>query len=392
MAFYTRGQKKPLNLLEAPVYPDIKQTVPRFQWSRKFWQVDVGATMRDLEHRPQFLNDAVLSQPRDYNQTVYGVSSHKDIVNAAFRPPLLDPYEDFYPLTRIPATTKVIIPHINPGTDSDNGTTGYRAKNNNPSGIEKSLTDRVSTGNWRPTFYAPIDQPIDNSVLPDLNTKNPPISAHSGWNMPVSSAPCKEVNLDYQQITPLINTGFETSFRTRVTSELEDIELKSNRPAFSAGAGMNTPVMIDGEYNPVFDLKNGRPQVSADAGMNTPVMIDGEMRQIELDEKLDHMPLFTNPGSEEGFQQTPVMMKSEDEYIVTKRPNVSYSVPQDTQVRSRNEMTYRPDLREKLQPEKSYGKVSYAGAKPMGLYVPNNLSLKEKKNYTKMGKSINYRF
>lgn len=392
MASYTKGQKKPLNLIEGPVYPDIKQALPRFRWTRKFWQVDPGAIMRDLEHRPQFLNDAVLAQPRDYNQTVYGISSHKDIVNAAFRPPLLDPYEDFYPLTRIPVTTKAIVPHVNPGTADQDGTSGYRAKNNYPSDIEKTITDRVSTGNWRPTFYAPIDQPVDNSVLPDLEHNIPSVSAHSGWDMPKMDAPHKEVCLDYERITPLMNTGFETTFRTRVTSGLEDINLEANRPAFSVDAGMNTPILIDGEYDPRINLKNNRPQVSVDAGMNTPVLIDGQLPSIELDEKLDHMPLFTNPGSEEGYHVTPVMKNDEEQYITTKRPSVSYAVPKETQLRVQNEMTYKPHFKERIQPEKSYGHISYASAKPRGLYVPDSTSLKYKNNYREMGKNISYKF
>ena len=117
------GIKKPLNMIENPVYPDIKKGPPRFVWSRKYWQVDPGATMRDTEPITQFIEPAVLAQSRDYNKTVYGQSSHKDIVNAAFRPPLLDYYEDIGPLNRIPATTKAIIPHINPSTAGHGGGT-----------------------------------------------------------------------------------------------------------------------------------------------------------------------------------------------------------------------------------------------------------------------------
>ena len=37
---YASGLKKPLNMIENPVYPDIKKGPPRFVWSRKHWNVD----------------------------------------------------------------------------------------------------------------------------------------------------------------------------------------------------------------------------------------------------------------------------------------------------------------------------------------------------------------
>ena len=160
------GAKKPLNLLQNPIQPAIKQAPPRFVWSRKHWQVDAGATLRDTEANTQFIDDAILAQSRDYNQTVYGVTSHRDVVNAEFRPPLISYYEDIGPLNRLPATLQAIIPHINPGTaDHDGGTGTYSSRNQRPSDIEKHITDRISTGEMRPTFYAPMDIPKDNSVL-----------------------------------------------------------------------------------------------------------------------------------------------------------------------------------------------------------------------------------
>jgi len=112
MAVSSQGTKKPLNALENPIQPNILKTGPRFVWSKKFWQADPGAVLRDTGEITQFYDDAVLAQARDYNQTVYGQSSHKDIVNATFRPPLLDPIEDFFPLTRIPVTSwGNIVPH-----------------------------------------------------------------------------------------------------------------------------------------------------------------------------------------------------------------------------------------------------------------------------------------
>ena len=83
------GMKKPLNMLEGPVYPDIRRKLPDFKWTRKHWTVDAGATMKGVEPMTQMYENAVLTQARDYNQTIYGKSSHREIVNAEFRPPSL---------------------------------------------------------------------------------------------------------------------------------------------------------------------------------------------------------------------------------------------------------------------------------------------------------------
>ena len=78
MAYYPgAGVKKPLNIIEGPMFPDIKETLPRFVDAKKHWTVDTGATILDTGHLDQTLNGAILAQSRSYNQTVYGQSSQK---------------------------------------------------------------------------------------------------------------------------------------------------------------------------------------------------------------------------------------------------------------------------------------------------------------------------
>lgn len=397
------GHKKPLNQLEGPIYPDIKQAPPRFVWSRKHWDVDVGATLRDTEPITQFYENAVLAQSRDYNKTVYGQSSHKDIVNAAFRPPLLDPIEDFFPLTRIPATSRAIIPHINPSTVSDNGTSGYLAKNERMSGVESALSDRVSGGQWRPTFYAPIEIPQDNAVLPDLEAQLPSVSIFSGWEFPKNMG-ClsdewedKSIIVD-EKPSSLLDTGYNSQIKIYGDSGLENISLSDNRPNVSVSAGINTPVSLNAE-TPTPQLHPNRPSVSVSAGVNTPVNLDAEIHSpnlhynrpsvsvssgvntpvnfdmespyenIELSTKVENIPISViNPGSENGYHERQSMYVSPDEFIVDKRPSYSYVVPgEEPYYREKNELTHQPHFRQKLQPHKSYGQISQSGG-----YIPSS--------------------
>jgi len=451
MAVSSQGTKKPLNALEGPVYPDIKRGPPIFKWSKKFWQADPGAVLRDTEEITQFYDNAVLAQARDYNQTVYGQSSHKDIVNAAFRPPLLDPIEDFFPLTRIPATSRAIVPVINPSTIADgSGTSGYMARNNNLSDIDRNLNDRIKQGEWRATFFAPIEVPQDNSVLPDLEMTIPSVSAHAGYKPYTRDAPIPEVNLDYEQLRPSQYTGVTTQVTMDGGSGLENLQLFYNNPQVSASAGMNVPVNIDAEtnvgelfynnpqvsasagmnvpvqisaetrarelfsnnpqvsadagYNPDFQANNietyvgelpyTRPQASATAGMNTPYQIDGEFgrENLELETHIEAPLSIANPGAEDGYRERMNISNNPDEFIHENRPSFSYRVPETPVYKEKNELSYKPHARGKLQPLKSYGKISHAGAYKRGLDVPRKISMRGESGWAQTPKIKNYSF
>ena len=449
---YINGMKKPLNMLENPVMPDIKRGPPIFKWSKKHWQVDPGATMRDTGEISQFREDAVLAQARDYNQTVYGQSSHKEIVNATFRPPLLDPINDFFPLTRIPAMSKAIIPVINPSTVADGGgTSGYLAKNNNLSSIDKNLNDRVKQGAWRATFFAPIEIPQDNSVLPDLEMVIPSVSAHAGFNPYTRDAPISEVNLDYAKLHPSQSSGVTTQVTLSGGMGFENMQLEYNNPQVSASAGMNAPFSIDAEtnikelfynnpqvsasaginvpvqlnaetnvrelfhtnpqisadsgYNPDFQANNietyvgelayTRPPISVTAGMNTPYEIHGDLAARDNLELKTHIeaPLFiANPGIEDGYHERMTMSKDPNEFIHENRPSYSYRIPETTVYKERNELTHKPHARGKLQPLKSYGRISHAGAYKRGLEAPKHGPMRGTGGWADTPKIKNYSF
>nr|QBK85453.1 MAG: hypothetical protein LCMAC101_00400 [Marseillevirus LCMAC101] len=479
---YINGMKKPLNMLSNPIYPDIKKRMPRFVWSRKFWQVDPGATLRDTEEISQFRSDAILAQARDYNQTVYGQSSHKDIVNATFRPPLLDPIEDFFPLSRIPVTSRGnIIPTINPSTVADGGTSGYLAQNSRISGIDKFISDRIKAGEWRATFSAPIEIPQDNSVLPDLEMTIPSVSAHAGFNPYTKDAPVPEVELKYEKLQPSRNTGVTTQVRMDGGSGLENMQLGYNNPQISASAGYNPDfqannietyvgelpynnpqisasagfnpdfqannIETDGRelsynnpqisasagfnpdfqannigtngrelpynnpqisasagFNPDFQANNietyvgelpyNRPPISVTAGMNTPYEINGEFagQNLELETHIEAPLMVANPGTEDGYHERMTMSNNPDEFIHENRPSFSYRVPETYVYKDRNELTHRPQVHEKLQPLKSYGQISHAGAYKRRLYVPKKISMRRAGGWADTPKIKNYSF
>jgi hypothetical protein len=232
MAFIPNGaMKKPLNQLNNPIYPDIKQAYPEFKWSGKHWMVDAGRTLIETENVPQMLGDSVLVQSRDYNQTIYGKSSHRDYVNEEFRPPLLR-QEDYLPLSRQPRPR--VTPRTNPGTAHDSGTSGYRAQNDTVSEVHKYITDRIKDPYWRATFYQPIDTPQDNSVLPTLQNNIPQISATSGNVYNVESlehlnAPINVPYRPHDKIDSRLDTPFYVPMEFVDFDSMENNTCKSKR-------------------------------------------------------------------------------------------------------------------------------------------------------------------
>ena len=272
MAYYPgAGVKKPLNIIEGPMFPDIKETLPRFVDAKKHWTVDTGATILDTGHLDQTLNGAILAQSRSYNQTVYGQSSSKDVVNKNFRPPLLS-QDDFLPLSRQPR--KIVVPRINPSGVADS----FFKQNNQPPAIDSYLTDRIKAGEWRPTFFAPITFPNDsNAIVPDLELTLPHYSATAGVNTPVRVDAPPQIPVlvgGREEFTLLLDSGVNIPLKLD-GDVVRDFNRLLNRPHYSAGAGVNTPVTIDMK-TPLasLELNENRPRYAAAAGMNTPATID----------------------------------------------------------------------------------------------------------------------
>lgn len=286
---YQGGRKKPLNQLENPIYPNIKEGPPRFRWTGKSWHVDQGRTLIDgNQDFPEFAGHAVLVQSRDYNkQHAYGVSSHKDVVNLEFRPPLIT-MEDTMPLSRLPRP--ITVPRINP-SGADDTSTRFTVQNNRPSEIHSFMTDRVKDDEWRPTFFCPIDNSLyeNGSVLPDLEFKLPQVSATAGFRfasngMIVFDEPR---TLEHEK-TVGVRSNPEVPFISDIESGMEHLTLDYNRPQVSATSGVQmsvTPLGTNEKGEVILDYK--RPQVSVTAGHEIPygsnVKFDEE---YQLEEKL----------------------------------------------------------------------------------------------------------
>jgi hypothetical protein len=330
---YASGMKKPLNMMEAPVYPDIKKGPPRFVWSKKHWNVDTGATLMSTEPFTQLLENVVLAQSRDYNKTIYGQSSYREIVNAEFRPPLISHYEDVGPLNRVPTKIKSLVPRINPATAGyGSGTSGFTSKNDRPSDIEKALTDRVKKGDERPTFYAPFDVPQDNSVLPDLEIKLPAVSLASGWEFDYrSTLTPKELELREKLSYAPLNPGLMSNFRFTGNSDLENYQAKQNLPSISTNSGMNIPFS---SAIPVenFEFETKLPSISITSGSNNPFLKDNTEKSYDL--KYHNPQVSINSGVNSSVQsyniETPI------EELKYRNPQVSVNSGVTSSVQSYN--------------------------------------------------------
>lgn len=322
------GIKKPLGVIELPIYPDIKRGPPRFVNAKKYWKVDVGATMRDTEHNTQLIENAVLVQPRDYNKTRYGISSHKDVVNKAFRPPLIT-MEDHMPLSRLPRP--IAVPRTNPSTVSDGGTSGYLAFNPRPNNIQKGLTNRIKNEQYRPTFYYPMDMPVDNSVLPDLPFRTSTFEpVASGHNFPPIDAPIPDVELNFQRnVVPVKSQKNYVPMNGRIRS---DYELADDSPYVPIDPVTN--IQVDAPA-PLANLAldNQMPTPAIKSGVNTFVQRQPPtpFQEMAVLNKMNESVIPTRVRGEVRMQDFSDFQPPQDSYAMVReiRPRTSFNVNQN---------------------------------------------------------------
>lgn len=410
-----QGIKKPLNMLESPVYPDIKQNPIQFKSSGKFWNVDVGKVILETEANTQLIENAVLSRSYRDNIDKYGQQSHQEKITV-FRPPLQNSYEDFQALSRLPAQAYAIEGRINPSTVTDNGTSAYKVNNNAIPELNKHITDKIKTDSWFPTYYDPIDLPLDNSILPDYETNIPTHSVFSGFVTPVTidSEPkidenkvilpklqtsthtgyniTNEYNLSLQNqtayipvgvyedklpITP-IHSGYKQNAQINGENGYENLNLVENRPHISISSGNNPNIhLLPKVDTDNIHLERNYPVMSISSGFTPINTVDGETQfdTIALPQQITPLLAISNPGSEIGFQKrlSPEGYTNSVDHIKLKEnprvPNtsgVTFNYRDDDNI-----FTNKIHARRKLEPLKSYNTGLNSGTiLKSGLDVP----------------------
>ena len=405
------GLKKSLNMLQSPIYPEIKKAPPEFKWSKKHWEVDVGKTLMDTETNTQIIEDAVLARSYRDNIDRYGQGSHQEKI-VVFRPPVQNSYQDHQPLNRYPATATAITARINPSTVTDNGTTAFLVNNTAMPEISRYITDKITTNQWFSTYYSPMELPPEDYIHPDLELNIPSHSSSAGYNIGVTVNGNHEgiqmSNKTMDRLSPSAHSGTVSQYNTpyhEQTSGL-DVSLQHNIPLTSAHSGYSTSKIIDGETgfeNIVLidnrpnvsvssgntsqyrgearpDTKNvilsyNKPQTSSHSGMNTSVKISGQtgIENMKLNAAPTVKMSVVNPSSDSGFKTSNATgggyIRPEDHVKLRENPRVSVTAGNRQLYRNdSNVVTNQPHFKVKMQPIKSYN----AGL-DQGTILMNNL-------------------
>lgn len=417
--FPGRGLKKPTNMLETPIFPDIKKGPPRFIWTKKHWVVDPGRTMTEVEHVPQLQEAAVLYQSYDYNsQHAYGKRpNYTAFVNKEFRPPLIE-RDDIMPLSRIPRP--VAIPRINPGGAHASGNNAFADQNIDIPQVEKYLTNRVKEGQIQPTFFCPMDSPVDNSTLPDLKNKLPSYSAGAGFKFPTVGEINSYQDLNYTKgykkfhpetdagLTPVTidapnSSGMEGMILEYNNPQISDvaginnfgsnmigldtsssnIELNYTKPQTSAWAGINSIRTFDQQRDDL-SLEYKRPTYSVSSGRNTFAPTTLTPVEFDLDEKIEG-----KVPKDAGMNMTHIIAWSPEQAdskidknkVYDVKPDVSYIVPRNTRYTTHNELeSAEPKFRQKVNALSQYQPQVHQSYIPRSGISTPDLKLKIRKD------------
>ncbi len=390
MAYYPgQGFKKPMNMMEAPIYPDIKKGPIQFKNSGKHWTVDVGQTLLDTEPNTQLLGDAVLAVSYRDNIDRYGQSSYQEKI-AVFRPPLQNYYEDFGPLNRLPTKIHAITPYMTPGTAFDDNNT-FTAMNNDVQEVHRFITDKVTTPSWRNTFFMPMETLPDTSILPDLVTTLPTRSITSGQNViahidapheytpstvqkPQVSAHANitpqygyslyeqsSSDVILQDTSPITSahSGYNIPYTSQVETRLDEIELNKTLPSRSVTSGVQSQYTAKNRSN-IEDIELSRtlPSHSSSAGFISTSLFNGEthLDELEFDPRIETRLNITNPGSEDnGYKNQVESYTSPDDYMKKRsNPNVSVVARPAFGYQDTSNSAKKIPFQQKLQPIKSY--------------------------------------
>lgn len=365
-----QGAKKPLNLLENPVPPCItKGPSPFARWSGVNFKAAPEDILLQSRCNPNFSEALVLNESRDANQTRYGQSSYRSYVNKEFRPPII-PWECQHPWSRMPRRETTV--RVNPtAADNESGRL-FVAQNNNPLNIDKEVSEYKTPGDLvAPTYYHPIDMPVDNSVLPDLEMKLPQVCVTAGVNAPITiDAPTLAPQLEYEKKTVPIQTGYTIPISVNGYNAAENLKLQHHNPQVFVEAGTSLPIYTQPDLSSAAlsrPLENCRPQVSVSAGITTPFLYDARQGESVINLEYNGPQVSASAGAAMPYYGT-LARPDTDPQLHLSRPQVSVSAGATPTFMVNGETNTDYLLNEKLAP--SYTVVN-AGPTDTGLV--NNL-------------------
>ena len=241
-------RRKPLNMIEQPQWPEIREGPPRFVKVKRTSKVDVGAIVMDADHYPELWGHAILTNSWNDNQTKYGTRpNHTLVVNKEFRPPVQDE-EDIYPISR--GKRPVVFGRINPGG-------GYvKAQNTSANQVDGWLKEdeRVAEGSIAPTFeshvtfFEPSREPLLAKVMPDYS-----VNARDYHQTKDEINPPMHITLDAKMPPVVLSAGLEVPFGAGTPFEVADLKLKRNHPELSIDAGSNTLQVFTPRELPIYE-------------------------------------------------------------------------------------------------------------------------------------------
>lgn len=240
--------RQPLNLIENPVNPSdyIVRDPPRSISSGKAYHVNVGHVLRStgVEENVAERSGAILTIPYDKNQTRYGTSSTKFVVNKNFRPKLIPPKELSYSLSRMPVDE--VEGRINPmgGT--------YRPDVTGTIHVEPAIKRDVLVTSIPATYVVNMGQNIhatfQNASPIRLEYGTPRVSVSSGINIPFTSDEGQRGEYvmewfdgDFKRPDVPLHTGRSYELKINAPDPTERVVLKEQLHAYDVSAGTNIP-------------------------------------------------------------------------------------------------------------------------------------------------------
>lgn len=331
--------KKPLNMIEAPIYPDIRKAPPKVKTAGKHWTVDVGLSGIAYGVHDPFDKVAILAQ--DYDANTRGKTSMRSIVNATLRPPPVDLTQSFA-LHKIPVRMVSAIR----GREFNGAPSEFHSHDPadlvNQSQIRKAITDRIKSIEVS-SGYSSDYKTSTKDMLPNVHEKVlelnlPSISVSSGYSNTYDLTELDSSGYNKELVANLPSTSVTSGFsHIAIDDNLNGVavDLKpTTKMGFADTSGYEGYSHIDvSEYAPENGVKDTILSSSASAGFAGP-----------------ELPISYEPIG----------------HITTKIKTSAEAIPE---YQYKSDFTVQEGRKfNKLQPIKSYGKLPTVN--PISTFTP----------------------